>query len=131
MLESLVSEQASQISRYQQSYDALSERYTMMNAKMYEQLAELNAYKVRVEELEGKYKRLVHDWNRCTEAVRESNETFSAFEARVLRLDEHINNIHRKQRSLPARFGMFLLQLVRIGLFCHVESLNLRACCFR
>ncbi len=66
VLESLVAEQRGEILRYQASYDALSERYTGMHAKMYEGLAELNAYKLRVEELEGKYKRLYHDWSVVT-----------------------------------------------------------------
>jgi hypothetical protein len=60
----------------------------------------------------GDLKRMDQKWTTTTDTIREYNETFSNFESRVLRLDEHINNMHRRSRGFVARIGLFLLQIV-------------------
>ncbi len=112
VLETVVAKQQKEIAQAQAGYDSLYERYTAVSSKMYEALQEVNTYKLRVDELEGEYKRLAHDWNVTTDSIREYNETFTYFESRVLRLDEHINNMYRRSRGVAGRLGFFLLQLV-------------------
>lgn len=112
LLELVVAKQREEIVRAQAGYDSLYERYTALNSKMFQILEELNAYKLRVDELEGQYKRLDHDWNRANDSIREYNETFAHFDSRVLRLDEHINNIHRQSRGVLTRALLFVLQLL-------------------
>ena len=109
VLDSVISNQREEINRAQASYDALYERYMGVTTKMYESLQELNAYKLRVEELEGRYKQLDYNWSTTTEAIRDYNDTFAHFESRVLRLDEHVNNMYRQSKSIFTRLGFFLL----------------------
>jgi hypothetical protein len=112
VLESVVSKQREEIKQAQASYDALFEKYTAISTKMYESLQSLNTYKLRVDELEGQFKRLDHDWGYTSDTIKEYNDTFTNFEARVLRLDEHVNNMYRQSKGIFTRVGLFLLQLV-------------------
>jgi hypothetical protein len=112
VLEKVISNQQKQIAQAQAGYDSLYERYTAVSSKMYEALQEIDAYKLRVENLEGELKQLSHSWNVATESIREYNDTFASFESRVLRLDEHINNMYRRSRGVMSRLGLFVLQLL-------------------
>ncbi len=57
VVESVVAKQREEIAHAQAGYDALYERFTALSSKMYDALQELNAYKLRVDELEGKKKK--------------------------------------------------------------------------